>query len=137
MARKPIAAVDLDGTMARYTSWRGKDRIGRPLGFLAREALIELRRNGYRVVLFTTRARHGKKPIRDWLRRHDLLHLVDDITDRKVPWEILFDDRARHVSPNQDGALIQAIDHYLFEQKLTGGQRGPLPHPRNRLGGLP
>lgn len=115
--RKPIAAVDLDATLAYYPRWRGPNRIGRPLGPLARESLVELRRLGFQFWLFTTRARHGKKQIREWLRRHDLQHLVDGITDRKIPWTILFDDRARHVQANRPGALMDAIHKWNLEQK--------------------
>jgi len=104
-----VVAVDLDATIAYYTHWRGPKRIGRPLSPSVRHTLVYLRARDARIVLFTTRARHGKKPIRDWLRRHELLHLVDEITDRKVFWHVLFDDRARHVPANEPHGFRDAV----------------------------
>lgn len=116
MTRKTVA-VDLDGTLCLYFRWRGPARIGKPIGGAdtIRAPLLKLRIAGYRLILFTVRARHkGAKPaIRKWLTRHGLQNLFDDITDRKVPWEVLFDDRAWRVGRNADGALELAVDKWL------------------------
>lgn len=116
MTRKTVA-VDLDATLAHYYRWRGASRIGKPVGGAdtIREPLLKLRLAGYRLVLFTTRARHpgAKRAIRKWLRQHGLQDLFDTITDRKVPWEVLFDDRAWRVPRNVTGGLELAVEKWL------------------------
>lgn len=55
----PTVAVDLDGTICEYSGWEGEEVFGdvRPG---AREALGELRRQGWRIIVFTTRGDQRK-----------------------------------------------------------------------------
>lgn len=92
--------VDLDGTLAQYTGWKGPEHIGEPVprmlarvhGWLA---------EGKTVKLFTARAGDpAQLPIvRAWLDKHGLEAL--EITDRKdFHMEVLWDDRAVQVLEN-------------------------------------
>ena len=55
--RKPVVVVDLDGVLATYDEWRGPLHYGLPLPG-AQEAMQEMRRRGWFVVVFTTRGRN-------------------------------------------------------------------------------
>jgi phosphoglycolate phosphatase-like HAD superfamily hydrolase len=112
LPRRPVAAIDLDATISRYHRWRGPDRIGRPIPG-AHAALRTLQDKGYRLILFTTRARHGKKPIQAWLKRHGLADYFEAVTATKPPAAVFFDDRAWRVPRNVDGGLTHAVQAYL------------------------
>lgn len=66
-------AVDLDGTLAYYHSWRGLEHIGKPV-----KSMLERVRNwikeGYEVRVFTARASSPDliAPIEAWLKKHKI-----------------------------------------------------------------
>lgn len=90
-------AVDFDGTIHPYTKgWTGSAPEDEPPIEGAREFLEQLHVDGFRVVIFSTRADHveGKLGIEEWLRRYDLSHYVDDVTHAKPAAIAYVDDRA-------------------------------------------
>lgn len=89
--------IDFDATLHPYTAgWIGD--VPEPEEPIegAREFLYWLNAQGFKTVVFTTRAKTevGLRGVWDWLEFHDLVHLVEDVTDRKVPGIALVDDRA-------------------------------------------
>jgi len=54
VSRPKVVAVDLDGTILRFDGWKGQKHFGEPLPG-AKEALFELKRRGFIVVIWTTR----------------------------------------------------------------------------------
>ncbi len=54
MSRPKYVCVDLDGTIAHYTEWRGVEHFGEPIEG-ARQALEQLREKGWKIIIFTTR----------------------------------------------------------------------------------
>jgi cysteine desulfurase / selenocysteine lyase len=86
----PLVCVDLNGVLDAYEGWRGPDHWDPPRPG-AREFLRQLRAAGCRVTVFTTRHYRGAW---DWLLRHDMGTLVDEVTDRKPPADVFVDDRA-------------------------------------------
>ena len=64
--RPKVVAVDLDGTILEYNGWRGHSRFGKPIEG-AKEALEELKRRGFIIVIWTTR--FNTKEIGEYLRR--------------------------------------------------------------------
>ena len=93
-------AVDLDGTLAAYSGWKGPDDIGEPI-----PAMMERVRNwlnqGIRVKIFTARAEVPANipAIKNWLQVHGLPDL--EVTCVKSMDMIEYwDDRAVEVIPN-------------------------------------
>ena len=97
--------VDLDGTLAHYTGWKGPDHIGDPIPAML-ERVFQWLQEGREVRIFTARACVAEQipPIREWLDRHGLGHL--QITNVKDFGMVeLYDDRCVQVEMNT-GRLI-------------------------------
>ena len=94
-------AVDLDGTLAYYDKFKGKDHIGKPIPKMM-ERVKKWLDEGRKVVIFTARAHGGPewvKPIKKWLKEQGLPDL--EVTNVKTPYMTeLWDDRAIQVKPN-------------------------------------
>ena len=100
MAMRAWIGVDLDGTLAHYTGWRGADHIGEPI-----PAMMERVRRwideGLTVKIFTARACIPAQvpPVQAWLERHGLPAL--EVTNVKDFGMVeLWDDRCIQVHPN-------------------------------------
>lgn len=96
----PWIGVDLDGTLAKFSSWRGISHIGKPIP----EMMARVRRwreEGIKVKIFTARAAHEEylPPIRKWLKKQKLADM--EITNELDPYVIeVWDDRAIQVITN-------------------------------------
>ncbi len=92
--------VDLDGTLAKFKTWKGLKHVGRPVPVM----LARIRRwlaAGYQVKIVTARATlpESLPPIQKWLRKHGLEGL--EITNRvDMDMVELWDDRAIHIRAN-------------------------------------
>ena len=99
--------VDLDGTLAEYTGWKGPDHIGPPVPKMmarVRQWLSE----GKRVKIFTARVcdPDNMPHVREWLVSHGLGHLeVTNVKDFAM-YE-LWDDRCVQVIPNTGVAVSE------------------------------
>lgn len=92
--------VDLDGTLAHYTGWKGPDSIGEPIPLMVARVKQWLGM-GTTVKIFTARACVPEQipPIQAWLKRHGLPDL--EITNVKDFGMIeLWDDRCVQVRTN-------------------------------------
>lgn len=94
------AVVDFDNTISGYDRWRGDDVMG-PLIPYAKDALLELRAWGWRVVVYTTRGNVGS--VRNWLSRHELGFCLVNSSQHNPPGtsakpiaEVFFEDRDAH-----------------------------------------
>lgn len=54
MKKKKTICIDFDGVIAQYQEWQGEDKFGAPVPGV-QSALSTLRKQGYRVIIFTTR----------------------------------------------------------------------------------
>lgn len=96
-------AVDLDGTLARDSGWKGPEHIGEPVKPML-DLVKKLLDDGEDVVIFTARVHDGEKStkehIKQWLKDHDLPDL--EITNEKRPdMEKFYDDKAVAVQKNK------------------------------------
>ncbi len=117
--------VDLDGTLARHTGWKGATKIGSPIPRMVRRVRYWVG-HGRKVKIFTARAddERSVNAIKRWLKDNDLPDL--EITNLKDKNCIEFwDDKAKAVEKNT-GRLkesAQIIERTLRElQALPDNQ---------------
>lgn len=107
MSPKPWIAVDLDGTLAEYTEWRGETHIGAPIAPMVKRVKDWLA-DGYEVRIFTARASHLTPPMKEafdsWCEEH--IGQVLPMTNTKDYQMVeLWDDRAIAVEQNTGRVL--------------------------------
>lgn len=109
--------VDLDGTLARYTGWKGTTSIGSPIPAMVRR-VRQWVSHGKKVKIFTARADDEKSvnAIKKWLKDNELPDL--EVTNLKDQYCVKFyDDRAVHVHKNtgkirEAGGSFHGVTHY-------------------------
>jgi len=109
-------AVDLDGTLAHYTHWKGAGVIGKPIPKMV-DRIKKWLENGEKVKIFTARADDPKdvEAIKKWLPTAGLPEL--EITNKKDKFMLdIWDDRAKQVEKNT-GELIGGEE--VVEEKLS------------------
>ena len=106
-------AVDLDGTICEYDGWMGEDSFGEVRSG-AREALEELRRLGWRIIVFTTRG--NQKKVSEFLDAesvpHDYVNYNPDQpqgSSGKVVADVYVDDRAVNALASWDEILADVL----------------------------
>lgn len=98
--------VDLDGTLAYYTQWRGIKNIGKPIPKMV-NFVKQLLQKGVTVKIFTARVANPRALpyIKKWLEKQGLGDL--DVTNIKDMNLIrIYDDQCRQVERNT-GRIIQ------------------------------
>lgn len=102
--------VDLDGTLAEYKEWMGKDHIGDPIPLMM-SRVMAWKASGFEVRIFTARAADPKAvpPVQAWLKKHGLGDLT--VTNEKDPEMIaLWDDRCVQVEVNTGKRVDGKLD---------------------------
>jgi len=82
-------ALDFDGVMNTYDGWKGEDFLFDPRPGL-KEFLVELKKEGYRCVIYSTRT---PEKIEAWLEQHGLRKLVGKVSNQKPMAHVYLDDR--------------------------------------------
>lgn len=106
-------AVDFDGVLHPYTDgWCGYTPADEPPIPGAAEALAELCRLGFLVVVFSTRcdAPEGLDGTTTWLAKHDLLQYVVKVTHEKPAAVAYIDDRAVAFRGDWKQALVDVYE---------------------------
>lgn len=101
-------AVDLDGTLAKDSGWKGKEHIGPPVEKMM-DRVKKWLKSGKTVKIFTARASDPKTVphVKAWLKKQaekeGLPELADlEVTNEKTPdIEYFYDDRAKRVIKNK------------------------------------
>lgn len=86
---------DFDGVIHSYTSgWQGVGIAADPPTPGMKEAIKDIRKNGFSVVVVSTRCADplGKTTVESYLAEHGIF--VDDVTAHKPPAIVYIDDRA-------------------------------------------
>ena len=99
--------VDLDGTLAEYTEWKGLEHIGKPIP-LMKKRVLEWIEAKYTVKIVTARASIAKgiPPVKEWLAENGFPDL--EVTNQKDFNMIeLWDDRAIQVITNTGKPVIR------------------------------
>ncbi|MCK9593662.1 MAG: hypothetical protein M0Q91_16795 [Methanoregula sp.] len=97
----PTIAVDFDRVLFEHESWQGHENVGQPIPG-AKEALLELRKMGFRIMIWTTRDQ--VTIIQAALLRHDIPfdyinnnpNQPPEINPSKPVADYYIDDRALH-----------------------------------------
>lgn len=114
-------AIDFDGVLHPYTAgWTGSVPADEGPVWGARETLVALRENGYKLVVFSTRADHheGLIGIQEWLNKWDLFRFIDRVTHEKPAAVAYVDDRA--VSYQGDWTWVLAEVERLAKGRAHG-----------------
>jgi len=93
--------VDLDGTLAYFSKWKGLEKIGKPIPNMVTR-VNDWIAQGYEVKVMTARASvpGGRDAVRKWLKKHNLPEL--EVTCQKDFHMVeLWDDRAVQVMHNR------------------------------------
>lgn len=95
MGYKPTVVFDFDGVIHSYVSgWKGMASIpDKPVEGI-KEAISEIRENGYKVIVVSTRCAdpEGLLAVKLYLENNDIW--VDDVMSEKPPAVCYVDDRA-------------------------------------------
>lgn len=111
---KRRAMIDLDKTIHKY-SQGFKDGTVYDEPFVgAKEVIDFLRKNGYEIVIFTTRASKEENDdykdqinqVADWLDKNEIYY--DRITAEKLAADFYIDDKAIHI-PNGDWNVVMNV----------------------------
>jgi len=119
-----VVAVDLDGTLLEYDGWKGPAHFGKPiLGVV--EALHELKKNGWAVVIWTTR--RTDYALKAHLDKHEIPY--DYInkhpwqppgTSHKITADVYLDDRAVRFDGKASGLARRIMDAIPWTEKKAG-----------------
>ena len=104
----PMICLDFDGVIHTYTGWKGNDpsAMDEPISG-SQNAVREIQRLGYRVVIFTTRHRDA---VLRWLERWGFPIL--EVTDVKPPFKVLLDDRAVQFRGEWNQEVIDGLHQF-------------------------
>lgn len=113
------AMIDLDGTIHRYSKGYQDGTIYDDAFTGAKEVIDFLKRNGYEIVIFTTRASKGNgeetnsdykdqiNQVADWLDNQGIDY--DKITGEKLAADFYIDDKAIHINNGNWDAVLKVI----------------------------
>lgn len=99
---KQTVCVDFDGVLNTYTGWQGEKELFKPRPG-AREFLEKLSAK-YTVRIHTIR---NAVPVRDWLKKHGMIDLVESIGSVKPHAIAYIDDRGVRFEGDYEDALRQ------------------------------
>lgn len=92
---KQTVVFDFDGVIHSYTSgWQGEAVIpDKPVDGI-KEAIEEIRKSGYEVIVVSTRCTtmKGLNAINEYLQKHNII--IDSIVAKKPPAIVYIDDRS-------------------------------------------
>ena len=117
---KKTVVFDFDGVIHSYASgWKAPDIIPDPPVPGIREAIADIRRSGYEVVVVSTRCanRYGLLAIKNYLDQHDIQ--VDAISAEKPPAICYIDDRAICFDGHPETLLHQIQEFKPWNRKET------------------
>jgi len=100
--KEKTIAIDFDGVIHLYS--RGFQGLHNAYDIPTpgtREALDKLKEKGYRLIIVSSRPIPA---IESWLKKNNMLHYFDDVTNTKHPAKYYIDDHAIRFPRGQEGA---------------------------------
>jgi FMN phosphatase YigB (HAD superfamily) len=90
--KEKTIAVDFDGVIHKYSKgFQGLDNAYDPPMPGVFSGLDELKSMGFRLIIVSSRP---VEPIKQWLKKHNMEHYFDDVTNIKHPARYYIDDHA-------------------------------------------
>ncbi len=117
---KNTVIFDFDGVIHSYESgWQGPDVVPDPPVPGIKEAIAEIRKAGYAVVVLSTRCHRegGMDAIKSYLHHHGIE--VDAVVRDKVPAILQVDDRAICFD-GEAGELLEKINSFVPWNRREG-----------------
>lgn len=121
------AMIDLDGTIHKYSKgWQDGNIYDEPFDG-AKKVINWLRKNGFEIVIFTTRASKQNslemggdheqqiKSVENWLKHHDIY--FDRITAEKIAADFYIDDKAIHIEDGNWDTVFKIIKKRIKYEK--------------------
>ena len=124
-----IRYVDLDGTLAYYTGWRGSLFIGDPIPEMLQKVKNWIS-DGDEVIIYTARMgppsqyvpeeqrEAAKKAIEVWCQKH--IGQVLPVTAEKGIFDVVYDDRACQIVPNTGLSVQECLLRRIKHLKASG-----------------
>ncbi len=124
MTESRYICVDLDGTIAHYQEWKGEDSFGDPVPGV-QQALTELQRSGWIIIIFTTRSNVAK--IRDYLNQNEIpFDYINENPDQpanaiggKIYADVYVDDRAIQFTGDWQEAIGKIVRFKPWEEDVV------------------
>lgn len=114
--------IDIDGTICRYSVWRGESHFGEVLPG-AKEAILQLHNEGWYVIIYSTRS--NKDEIKQFLEKEEIY--FDSINQNpfqpynaiggKPIADVYLDDRAVTFKGNWHEAYKEVMNFIPWENK--------------------
>ena len=95
-----VLAIDFDGVISEYTTWKGKGNFGTPIAGCA-EAIKKLKEAGHTIIIYTTRLEIHQ--VKEYLESYNILfdyinHNPEDsrrmLHPNKMNADVYIDDKA-------------------------------------------
>lgn len=103
----PTIALDFDGVINTYSGWEGEDELYEPRPGIE-HFLKRLKQMDFEIAVYSTR---GTDSIAEWMHEHELLGLVDEVTEGEKPPAVAYiDDRAVRFCGSFD-SVIHRLKH--------------------------
>ena len=126
--RKPVLAIDADGTLLEYSGWKGEAHYGAPNEGM-KELLDQLKEAGWTIVIWTTRGSKGA--LQNHLTKHNIPfdHINKNpggppSSSPKIFADVYLDDRAIRFEGKTEGLFDKIVSATpWFEKEEEGSQQ--------------
>ena len=106
--KRQTMAIDFDGVIHKYSKgFQGTDNAYDPPNKGTKEALESFIEGGFQLKVMTSRPAWV---VRKWLKEYELDHLIDEVTNHKIPATVYIDDRG-FCFKNWNQCLNEISDH--------------------------
>ncbi len=106
--KEKTLAIDFDGVIHKYSrGFQGMDNAYDPPVHGTKKALDLLKSQGYRLIIVSSRT---TSVIEEWLKKYNMLHYFEEVTNIKRPAQYYIDDNAVRFPKDEEGAWEKIID---------------------------
>jgi len=106
--KESTMAIDFDGVIHKYSKgFQGLDNAYDTPREGTRDALEEFIRRGYRLIIVSSRP---VPVIEEWLRKYNMEHYFEDVTNIKQPAKYYIDDHALHFDVKSDDPWKEILE---------------------------